>query len=165
MNIASVDSLPSPSIEPEIFLNDMNSPSDASLASPNPTPSISSGYQSGSEDFDENMPASEEISISEDNNFLDAVEDLLKNPDNYIDALNNINLDIGNTFSPNDIIEDSISTMPISPDDIIENSIDTVPISSHMTENSIDTVPIIPNIIEDKLDTLPFGDMKLNSKF
>lgn len=145
--------------ESEIFLYEMDFPSVPPLPSPNPPPSDSSGYQSGSEDSDENMPVdsdentpvSEEVSISEDNSFLDAVDDLLKNPDSYINALNNITMVLENNYSPNGIIEDSIDPIPISPYDI--------------SENSIDTVPIPPNVItEDKHDVVPF-DIKLNGKF
>lgn len=170
----------SASIEPEIFSYEMNIPSVSSLPSPNPPPSDSSGYQSGSEDFDENVVASEEKSISEDNGFLD---DLLKNP-TIIDALNNINLDIENIFSSNDIMEGSMNTMSFSPHGISENNIDTVPLatspqditensmdtvttSAHgITENSIDIVTTAPHdVIGDKLDTLPSDDINLNSKF
>lgn len=170
----------SASIEPEIFSYEMNIPSVSSLPSPNPPPSDSSGYQSGSEDFDENVVASEEISISEDNGFLD---DLLKNP-TIIDALDNINLDIETIFSSNDIMEGSMNTISFSPhgisennidnvalatspQNITENSMDTVTTSAHgITENSIDIVTTAPHdIIGDKLDTLPSDDVNLNSKF
>lgn len=161
----------SASMEAEIFSYEMNIPSVSSLPSPNPPPSDSSGYQSGSEDFDENAVASEEMSISEDNGlFDDAVENLLKNP-TIMDALNNINLDIDNIFSPNDIMDGSMDTMSFSPHDISENNIDTVATSPHditessigtvatsphdITENSIDTVATSPhNITENSIDTV-----------